>query len=57
MKKLSIFACSMFAAFMFAACSDEPVAGAVSPVGGGTVLDSTRNMSVNFKGCYGHPYD
>jgi len=62
MKKLSFFACSAFAALMFAACSDDPVTGTVPPAGGngqggGTVLDSTRNMSLNLKGCYGHPYD
>ncbi|SIN94162.1 hypothetical protein [Fibrobacter sp. UWB11] len=62
MKKLSFFTCSAFAAFMFAACSDDPVTGAIPPAGGsgqggGTVLDSTRNMSLNLKGCYGHPYD
>ena len=61
MKKLSFFACSAFAALMFAACSDDPVTGAVPPAGGigqggGTVLDSTRNMSVSLNGCYGHPY-
>ena len=62
MKKLSFFACSAFAALMFAACSDDLVTGAIPPAGGngqggGTVLDSTRNMSLNLKGCYGHPYD
>ncbi len=62
MKKLSFFACSALAAFMFAACSDDPVTGTVPPAGGsgqggGIALDSTRNVSVNFKGCYGHPYD
>jgi hypothetical protein len=62
MKKLSFFACSALAAFMFAACSDDPVTGTVTPAGGsgqggGIALDSTRNLSVNFKGCYGHPYD
>ena len=61
MKKLSFFACSAFAALMFAACSDDLVTGAIPPAGGsgqgGAVLDSTRNVSVNFKGCYGHPYD
>jgi len=62
MKKLSFFACSAFAVLMFAACSDDPVTGAIPPAGGGqgggiAVLDSTRNMSVYLKGCYGHPYD
>ena len=61
MKKLSFFTCSAFAALMFAACSDDLVTGAIPPAGGGqgggTVLDSTRNMSLNLKGCYGHPYD
>lgn len=61
MKKLSFFACSAFAALMFAACSDDSVTGAVPPAGGGqgggTALDSTRNMSVNLKGCFGSPYD
>lgn len=61
MKKLSFFACSAFAALMFAACSDDSVTGTVPPAGGigqggGTVLDSTRNMSVSLNGCYGHPY-
>ena len=63
MKKLSFVVCSAFAALMFVACSDDPVTAVVPPAGGGagqgggTVLDSTRNMSLNLKGCYGHPYD
>lgn len=63
MKMLSFFACSALAAFMFAACSDDPVTGTIPPAGGGagqgggTALDSTRNVSVDLKGCYGHPYD
>ena len=63
MKMLSFFACSAFAALLFAACSDDPVTGTIPPAGGGagqgggTALDSTRNMSLNLKGCYGHPYD
>ena len=63
MKKLSFFACSAFAALMFAACGDDSVTGAVQPIGGNggqgpvAVLDSTRNVSLNFGGCYEHPYD
>ena len=63
MKMLSFFACSAFAALLFAACSDDLVTGTIPPAGGGTgqgggtALDSTRNMSLNLKGCYGHPYD
>ena len=63
MKMLSFFACSAFAALLFAACSDDPVTGTIPPAGGGagqgggTALDSTRNVSVDLKGCYGHPYD
>ena len=51
MKKLSVVACSAFAALMFVACSDEPVTAAVPPAGGGAgqgggvALDSTRNSS------------
>ena len=63
MKMLSFFACSAFAALLFAACSDDSVTGTIPPAGGGagqgggTALDSTRNVSVDLKGCYGHPYD
>ena len=63
MKKLSFFACSVFAALMFSACGDDPVMGAAQPIGGNggqgpvAVLDSTRNVSLNFGGCYEHPYD
>ena len=63
MRKVSFFACSAFAALMFAACGDDPVTGAAQPIGGNggqgpvAVLDSTRNMSLDLKGCYGHPYD
>ena len=52
MKKLSVVACSAFAALMFVACSDDPVTAAVPPAGGGAgqgggvALDSTRNISV-----------
>ena len=61
MKMLSVVACSAFAALMFVACSDDSVTTAVplaggAGQGGGVALDSTRNVSVNFKGCYGHPY-
>ncbi len=64
MKKLSFFACSAFAALMFAACGEDSVSGVDQPVGGNggqsgpvAVLDSSRNMSLDLKGCYGHPYD
>ena len=63
MKKLSIVACSAFAALVFSACSDDPVTGAVPPAGGGagqgggTTLDSTRNVSVAFKGCFDYSYN
>ena len=63
MKMLSFFACLAFAALLFAACSDDPVTGTIPPAGGGAgqgggaALDSTRNVSVDLKGCYGHPYD
>ncbi|MDY6332119.1 MAG: hypothetical protein SPL52_11495 [Fibrobacter sp.] len=63
MKKLSIVACSAFASLMFVACSDDPVTGAVPPAGGGagqgggTTLDSTRNVSVAFKGCFDYSYN
>ena len=63
MKKLSFFACSAFAALVFSACSDDPVTGAVPPTGGGagqgggTTLDSTRNISVAFKGCFDYSYN
>ncbi len=49
---------------LFLACGDDPVTGATQPVGGNggqggpvAMLDSTRNVSVDFKGCYEHPYD
>ncbi len=51
MKKLSVVACSAFAALMFVACSDDSVTAAVPPAGGGAgqgsgvALDSTRNSS------------
>ena len=63
MRKVSFFACSAFAALMFAACGDDPVTGAAQPIGGNggqgpvAVLDSTRNVSLNLGGCYEHPYD
>lgn len=63
MKKLSIVACSAFASLMFVACSDDPITGAVPPAGGGagqgggTTLDSTRNVSVAFKGCFDYSYN
>ena len=62
MKKLSIVACSAFAALMFVACSDEPVTAAVPLTGGvgqggGVALDSTRNISVAFKGCFDYSYN
>ena len=63
MKKLSIVACSAFAALMFVACSDDSVTAAVPPAGGGAgqgggvALDSTRNVSVAFKGCFDYSYN
>lgn len=62
MKKLSIVACSAFAALMFVACSDDPVTAAVplaggAGQGGGVALDSTRNISVAFKGCFDYSYN
>ncbi len=63
MKKLSVVACSAFAALMFVACSDDPVTAAVPPAGGGAgqgggvALDSTRNISVAFKGCFDYSYN
>ena len=63
MKKLSFVACSAFAALMFVACSDDPVTAAVPPAGGGAgqgggvALDSTRNISVAFKGCFDYSYN
>lgn len=62
MKKLSIVACSAFAALMFVACSDDSVTTAVplaggAGQGGGTTLDSTRNISVAFKGCFDYSYN
>ena len=63
MKKLSIVACSAFAALMFVACSDDSVTAAVPPAGGGAgqgggvALDSTRNISVAFKGCFDYSYN
>lgn len=62
MKKLSIVACSAFAALMFVACSDDsvtavvPLAGGAGQ-GGGVALDSTRNISVAFKGCFDYSYN
>ena len=63
MKKLSFVACTAFAALMFVACSDDPVTAAVPPAGGGAgqgggvALDSTRNISVAFKGCFDYSYN
>jgi len=63
MKKLSFVACTTFAALMFVACSDDPVTAAVPPAGGGAgqgggvALDSTRNISVAFKGCFDYSYN
>ena len=63
MKKLSVVVCSAFAALMFVACSDDPVTAAVPPAGGGAgqgggvALDSTRNISVAFKGCFDYSYN
>ena len=62
MKKLSIVACSAFAALMFVACSDDSVTAAVPLTGGagqgsGVALDSTRNISVAFKGCFDYSYN
>ena len=62
MKKLSFFACSAFAALMFVACSDDSVTTAVplaggAGQGGGVALDSTRNISVAFKGCFDYSYN
>ena len=63
MKKVSFAACSVAAALMFSACSDDSATSVSSPAGGAglggaiVVLDSARNMSVDLKGCYGHPYD
>ena len=62
MKKLSVVACSAFAALMFVACSDDPVTTAVplaggAGQGGGVALDSTRNISVAFKGCFDYSYN
>jgi hypothetical protein len=62
MKKLSIVACSAFAALMFVACSDDSVTTAVplaggAGQGGGVALDSTRNISVAFKGCFDYSYN
>ena len=62
MKKLSIVACSAFAALMFVACSDDSVTAAVPLAGGagqwgGVALDSTRNVSVAFKGCFDYSYN
>lgn len=63
MKKLSVVACSAFATLMFVACSDDPVTAAVPPAGGGAgqgvgvALDSTRNISVAFKGCFDYSYN
>ena len=63
MKKLSFFVCSAFAALVFSACSDDSVTGTLPPAGGGagqgggTTLDSTRNVSVAFKGCFNYSYN
>ena len=63
MKKLSFVACTAFAALMFVACSDDSVTAAVPPAGGGAgqgggvALDSTRNISVAFKGCFDYSYN
>lgn len=62
MKKLLIVACSAFASLMFVACSDDSVTTAVplaggAGQGGGTTLDSTRNISVAFKGCFDYSYN
>lgn len=63
MKKLSFVACSAYVALMFVACSDDPVTAAVPPAGGGAgqgggvALDSTRNISVAFKGCFDYSYN
>ena len=62
MKKLSVVACSAFAALMFVACSDDSVTAAVplaggAGQGGGVALDSTRNISVAFKGCFDYSYN
>lgn len=62
MRKLSIVACSAFAALMFVACSDDSVTAAVplaggAGQGGGVALDSTRNISVAFKGCFDYSYN
>lgn len=62
MKKLSVVACSAFAALMFVACSDDSVTTAVplaggAGQGGGVALDSTRNISVAFKGCFDYSYN
>ncbi|OWV23823.1 hypothetical protein B7982_05175 [Fibrobacter sp. UWB2] len=63
MKKLSFVACSAYVALMFVACSDDPVTAAVPPAGGGAgqgvgvALDSTRNISVVFKGCFDYSYN
>jgi hypothetical protein len=59
---LSIVACSAFAALMFVACSDDSVTAAVplaggAGQGGGVALDSTRNISVAFKGCFDYSYN
>lgn len=62
MKKLSFVACTAFVAFVFVACSDDsvtaavPLAGGVGQ-GGGVALDSTRNVSVAFKGCFDYSYN
>ncbi len=62
MRMLSIVACSAFAALMFVACSDDSVTAAVplaggAGQGGGVALDSTRNISVAFKGCFDYSYN
>ena len=62
MKKLSILAGTALSLLLLA-CGEDSVSGVEQPVGGNggqgpvAVLDSTRNMSLDLKGCYGHPYD
>lgn len=63
MKKLSILAGTALSLLLLA-CGEDSVSGVDQPVGGNggqggpvAVLDSTRNMSLDLKGCYGHPYD
>ena len=63
MKKLSILAGTALSLLLLA-CGEDSVSGVDQPVGGNggqggpvAVLDSSRNMSLDLKGCYGHPYD